>query len=168
MTNYYTPTVVEPLIPASDVTPLERLLLEEIFEVSEDHGRLYLSHETGPNDYPEIARDALERALAESSAFESRMNAHAAAALAAAPAEDGHVFLELDRIGASPDAILQDIVRRSTTLKYLIVLCAFTCAKMRPDGFGGAVTLITADAILAKSTHDALAELMAEAGIAND
>lgn len=165
MADYHTPTVVEPLIPACDVTPLERLLLEDVFDVDEEVGGLYLCHAIGTNDYPEADRAAVERALAESRGFDSRINAHVAAVLAAAPTDDP-VLIELDRVGACPDVILQDIVRRSPTLRYVTVTCAFTCSKMRMDGFGGAVTLITPDAILSKSTTDMLGELMDQAGVA--
>lgn len=161
MADYHTPTIVEPEIPVLDVTSLERLLLGEIFECETNGDRLYLCHAEGANDYLDVRRADLANALAESTATESRMNAHAAAA----PSSDEWVSLELDRAGASFDTILQDIVRRSPTLKYLLVVCSFTCSKMRPDGFGGAVTLITPDAILSKSTHDLVGELMAEAGV---
>jgi hypothetical protein len=36
---------------------------------------------------------------------------------------------------------------------------------MRPDGFGGMATVITADEITGKSTHDIISELLEEAGI---
>lgn len=73
----------------------------------------------------------------------------------------------MDRVEACASLILQDIVRRSPRVSYVVVICAFTCSKMRMDGFGGAVTLITADAILGKSTTDLLGELMDEAGLAD-
>lgn len=166
MADYHDPTVVEPLIPTSAVTPLERLLLGELFEVEEEDGGLYLCHPFGTDDYPQVARTELEGALAKSLAAVSRINDYVAAALAAAPASDP-LPLELDRVEACASLILQDIVRRSTTLSYIVVTCAFTCSKMRMDGFGGAVTLITADAILGKSTTDLLGELMDEAGLAD-
>jgi hypothetical protein len=40
---------------------------------------------------------------------------------------------------------------------------AITCSKMAPDGFGGMVVLITADAVLGKSTEDMLCDLMDQA-----
>jgi hypothetical protein len=36
---------------------------------------------------------------------------------------------------------------------------------MRPDGFGGMAVLITADRIMNKSTHDLIAEFLAETGL---
>jgi hypothetical protein len=37
---------------------------------------------------------------------------------------------------------------------------------MRPDGFGGMAVLITADAIVGKSTSDLLEDFLVEAGLA--
>lgn len=49
--------------------------------------------------------------------------------------------------------VLQDIVRRSPDLDHLTVTMAFTCSKMRPDGFGGLAMLITASTIRSESTY---------------
>lgn len=165
MADYQSPTVIEPTIPVSDVTPLERLLLEHVYEIEEEDDRLYLSEWDGPNDYPEIARDALERALQASRACPSRIGPHVATLLAAS--SDDPLAVPLDLIASSSDLILQDIVRRSSTLEYLAITTAFTCTKMRADGFGGAVTLVAADAIFTKSTTDILGEFLDAAGIAD-
>ncbi len=60
---------------------------------------------------------------------------------------------------------IQDIVRRSTTLRYVTAVSSFSCSKMRPDGFGGMAVLITADRIVGKSTSDILEDFLAEAGL---
>ena len=44
------------------------------------------------------------------------------------------------------------------------MVSAFTCSRMRPDGFGGMATVITADAIRGKSTGDILADFLDQAG----
>ena len=80
--------------------------------------------------------------------------------LAAAPADDTEI--EIDFSGTSWEFIFQDIVRRSATLRYVTAVTSFTCSKMRPDGFGGMAVLITADAILGKSTNDILEDFLAE------
>lgn len=49
------------------------------------------------------------------------------------------------------------------TLDEIVVTTSFTCSKMRPDGFGGAVTLITAETISGKSTTDMLDDLQSDA-----
>lgn len=51
-------------------------------------------------------------------------------------------------------------MRRSSTLTYVSAVSSFTCSRMRADGFGGAVVIITADAILGKSTNDLLQEFI--------
>jgi hypothetical protein len=63
--------------------------------------------------------------------------------------------------------MLQDIVRRSATISEIVVTTAFTCTKMRPDGFGGSVMLITADVIRYRSTTDILEEFWNEAAKAS-
>ena len=40
---------------------------------------------------------------------------------------------------------------------------AFTCSKMRPDGFGGMATLITAKEIISESTNGLLEKWLADA-----
>ncbi|MBL0000494.1 MAG: hypothetical protein IPO97_05535 [Sphingomonadales bacterium] len=45
--------------------------------------------------------------------------------------------IELDECGDLWADVLQDIVRRSPDLDHLTVTMAFTCSKMRPDGFVG-------------------------------
>ena len=50
MANYYTPIVVQPAIPAIDLTALERLLLAEIFDMPIDDEALYLCSDEGVSD----------------------------------------------------------------------------------------------------------------------
>jgi galactokinase len=56
-------------------------------------------------------------------------------------------------------------VRRSATLRYVTAVSAFTCSRMRPDGFGGMAVLITADAVIGKSTNDIIGDFLNEAGL---
>jgi hypothetical protein len=71
--------------------------------------------------------------------------------------------LELDLSAEDFAFIFQDIVRRSPTLAYVTVEAAFTCSKMRSDGFGGMATLITADDVLSQSTTGLLEQWLADA-----
>jgi hypothetical protein len=73
--------------------------------------------------------------------------------------------IDLDLSGTSWEFLLKDIVKRSTTLSYVSVITAFTWSKMRPDGFGGMIVLITRDAIVGKSTNDLLEDFLAAAGL---
>jgi len=80
--------------------------------------------------------------------------------------QDGH--LDLDLSETSWEFIAQDIVRRSSTLRYVSAVSSFTCSRMRPDGFGGAVVVISADAILGKSTNDLLEEFIEQVAPGSD
>lgn len=164
MADYFTQVVVQETIPNADITPLERLLLTQMFSAEPDGDGLYFFAADAVSDMITVERHALESALAQSLALgESHAVAYVAARLSDQDEDDSHI--DLDMGGTSWEFFLQDIVRRSTRLHYLTVVASFTCSKMRPDGFGGAATLITAEKILGKSTHDLIAEFLTEAGI---
>lgn len=161
MADYYAPTVVQPTIPNADMTPLEHLLLSNIFDAEPDGDGWYFSADECPADMIWLSRTELESALAESLNFESEANAYIRKCLADSP--EGEVEIELDLSLTSWEFIFQSIVRRSTTLTYITAVASFTCSKMRPDGFGGMAVLITADAIMGKSTEDILHDFLDEA-----
>ena len=149
MADYYAPTVVQPTIPNADMTPLELLLLSNIFDAEPDGDGWYFSAYERPADMIWLSRIELESALAESSNFESKANTHIEKYLADSP--EGEVEIELDLSITSWEFIFQSIVRRSATLTYITAVTSFTCSKMRPDGFGGMAVLITADVIKGKA-----------------
>jgi hypothetical protein len=162
MADYFTPTVIQPAIPAGDITPLERLLLSHIFNAEPDGDGLYFYTEEGPADMIWLDRSPLEAALAQSTAAsESTATTVVTGQLAQIPADN--VEIELDFSDRCWESIFQDIVRRSKTLRYVTAVSAFTCSKMRPDGFGGMAVLITPAAVLGKSTSDIIENLLAEA-----
>jgi hypothetical protein len=163
MADYFSPTVVQPSIPITDMTPLERLLLGLIFDAEPDGEDLYLHAEFGPSDIVGLPIDHLRAAFEASAAVPSRVASHVAEQLARTPEDETEI--EIDLTDPSWEIMLQDIVRRSTCLRSITVISSFTCSKMRPDGFGGVVALITADRIFRKSTGDLLAEFLAEAGL---
>lgn len=72
-------------------------------------------------------------------------------------------YLDIDMSEPVWSSILQDILRRSATIDEIVVTTSFTCSRMRPDGFGGAVILITADTISGNSTSQMIKDLRAEA-----
>ena len=110
-----------------------------------------------------VTRAELEAALASSPDVESAAHLYVTEQLAAANADASEIDLDLS--GTSWEFFFQDIVKRSKTLTYVSVVAAFTCSKMRPDGFGGMAVLITRDAIVGKSTNDLLEDFLAEAGL---
>lgn len=114
-----------------------------------------------------IGRAALEAALAASELdVDNTANAFVSKLLADLKddeLQDDH--LDVDFSETSWDSILQDIVRRSSTLRYVSAVSSFTCSRMRPGGFGGAVVVISADAILGKSTTDLLEEFIEQVAL---
>jgi len=162
MAEYFSPTVVQPPIPERDVTPLERLLLSHMFDCELcDEGLYFFSQET-PREDVVLSRDELRRACDASRGIPSTVYDYVHAQAAIDDGDPAHV--EIDMSGTSWEFIFQDVVRRSPTLRYVTVVSAFTCTKMRPDGFGGMAVLITAGAIKGKSTADILLDLLEEAG----
>ena len=110
-----------------------------------------------------FAQAELETALAASQTASSEANVYVAESLAPLPTDQAEIDLDLS--DTSWEFLFQDIVRRSPRLRYVTAVTSFTCSKMRPDGFGGMAVLITADAIVGKSTNDILEDLLAEAGL---
>ena len=161
MADYLSPTVVQPFIPNADMTPLERLLLMQIFESESDSDGLYFFAESSPEELITLPIEALRNALAASDGVVSETATLVIERLEGVSEDDSHV--EFDLSMTSWEFIFQDIVKRSATLDHVSVVSAFTCTKMRPDGFGGMAILITADAIRGKSTGDILSDFMDEA-----
>jgi hypothetical protein len=162
MADYYTPTVLQQSIPDADMTPLERLLLSHVFDAKRDGDGWYFFSEQGPADMLYVERAALEAALAASqSTAESAANTFVKEHLPDPQRGDPlSSHLDLDLSTTSWEFIMQDIVKRSPTLDYVSAVSSFTCSKMRPDGFGGAVVLISANEIMGKSTSDLLEEFI--------
>jgi len=161
MPNYYFTTVIQQSIRNADMSPLERLLLTQIFEWEQDDEGLYFFASEGSCDMICVARHELEATLSASEGYESSVISVVKDGLAETPEAESDI--ELDFSMTSWEPIFQDIVRRSSTLTQITAMTAFTCSKMRPDGFGGMAILITADVILGKTTDDILCELMDQA-----
>ncbi|MDQ0333556.1 hypothetical protein QFZ88_005938 [Mesorhizobium sp. YL-MeA3-2017] len=173
MADYHSPTVVQPSIPAVDITPLERLILGLAFDTEDDAGGVYFHSWCGPSDVVTLSVDDLRTALeASRTETESCIAKHVGMLLARHDEDAGDdppddIDVDLTDGDAGWDRMLQDIVRRSTTTAEIVVTTAFTCTKMRPDGFGGSVMLITAEAVRYRSTTDILEEFWNEAAKAS-
>jgi hypothetical protein len=169
MADYHSPTVVQPNIPAADMTPLERLILDLVFDAENEACGIYYHSWCGPSDVVTPSVDVLRTACAAShEQGESSIGKYVIALLARYDADasgDPPDDIDVDLTGSDTgwDQMFQDIVRRSVSIKEIVVMTAFTCTKMRPDGFGGSVMLITADAIRYRSTTDILEEFWNEA-----
>lgn len=161
MADYYTPTVVEPFIPLSALLPIERLFLARVFDEEIADETAYYYSEDGANDLIFLAAKDVRAALGAASPDTSRL---AQKLLEEQPeAIPGEDDIELDMCGDLWAHVFQDIVRRSPDLDHLTVTMAFTCSKMRLDGFGGLAMLITAETIRAESTNTLFGRFYAEA-----
>ena len=173
MADYHSPTVVQPSIPGVDITPLERLILGLAFDTEDDAGGVYFHSWCGPSDVVTLSVDDLRTALeASRTETESCIGKHVGMLLARHDEDAGDdppddIDVDLTDGDAGWDRMLHDIVRRSTTIAEIVVTTAFTCTKMRPDGFGGSVMLITAEAVRYRSTTDVLEEFWNEAAKAS-
>lgn len=161
MADYYTPTVVEPMIPSAAALPVEALFLAQVFDAESSDGLTYYFSEQGACDLvffdPADVRDALGATDHSSSRLVAKLLEDHAEALA------GDQEFAFDLAGDMWPEVLQDIVRRTPELGELTVTMAFTCSKMRPDGFGGLAMLITAGAIRSGSTHTLFETFYSEA-----
>jgi hypothetical protein len=158
MADYFTPTVVQQTIPTR-ITPLEIILLSYVFSGEVHAGGWYFFAEQAPSDFLFIPRREIEDGLNASRHVTGEANTKIEELLAEQPE------LEVDMSVGSYEFILQDIVRRSTTLEYINVVSAFTCSKMRPDGFGGMAVLITPETVKGKSTLDFIQDFLVEEGL---
>jgi hypothetical protein len=151
MADYYTPTVVDPMIPLAAMLPIERLFLSQVFDEELTSEAAYYCSEDGARDLISLAaseiRTALDAATPETSRLAQKLIDEQSDAIL------GEDDIDLDMCGDLWADVLQDIVRRSPDLDHLTVTMAFTCSKMRPDGFGGLAMLITASTIRSESTH---------------
>lgn len=166
MADYYTPTVIDPMIPLTAILPIERLFLAQVFSEEVEGETAYYFSDDGASDFitldAEAVRSALDATSAETSSLAKKLlDDHGEAFL-------GDEDIELDECGDLWADVLQDIVRRSPDLDHLTVTMAFTCSKMRPDGFGGLAMLITADTMRSGSTNTLFDRFYAEANEAGE
>mgnify|MGYP000010416105 FL=1 len=151
MADYYSPTVVDPMIPLAAMLPIERLFLSQVFDEELTSEAAYYCSEDGARDLISLSsaevRAALDAATPETSRLAQKLIDEQADAIL------GEDDFELDECGDLWADVLQDIVRRSSDLDHLTVTMAFTCSKMRADGFGGLAMMITANSIRSESTH---------------
>jgi len=163
MADYRSPTVVQQMIPGSDMTSLEHLLLTNIFDAEAHEDKLYLSTYESPAALIWVDRAELEAALAAPENAIYKKVADFAEDLQKAPASETTIMLDVSMM--SWEEMLQNIIKRSSALKYISAVTSYTCSKMEVHGWGGYVVLITANIISGKGTDDMLNEMLEEAGI---
>lgn len=167
MAGYPSPTVIQPVIPLIDVSPLERLLLCHMMQFEDEGEELYLFAELSIDLMPAVSLAQLRAAYMQSGDFESRIMPYVRDILDISHDDDDAADIELNLTarhnGAPFESILQDIIRRSSTLTYLSLTTAYVCSKMRPDGFGGRATLVTEAFVRSQSTDDLMESFIYEA-----
>lgn len=165
MADYFSQTVIRPDIPRAAMTALEYKILTEMFDHEAVGDDVYFCASDGPNDLLFLDMSEVKALLDEDEGIASGLADLVRKELAERNPDDAELDLDMSMIGF--EGIFQDIVQRSA-LDYVEVEAAWTCSKMRPDGFGGAATLITADAIESISTagwlEQAIAGLTGDAG----
>lgn len=158
MADYHSPTVVRPSIPLAAITPLEHALLCQMFEHESDGDTVYFFSENGPSDTVWLDIADLKIMLDGEPTPSGPVAQMIRAKLAEAGPDETELELDLSDLGGA--AIFQQIVRRCDQLDHVVTTSAWTCTRMRPDGFGGGVTVVTADQILSSSTNEMEARLL--------
>jgi hypothetical protein len=161
MADYYSPTVVQQVIPLSDMTPLELWLLSLIFDAVPTGDGLYFSASEGPRDIISIDLADLREAIKASAAFTGTATRIATEALN--KHDSNASYVEIDASMGWWEQVFQDIITRSHTVDHISVITAFTCSRMRLDGFGGLVILITKASVRSKSLDEVLMDFLTEA-----
>jgi len=140
MTNYHSPTVVVPNIPVVDVHDNERLLLNLVFqhEICPDK----------PDDVYFFAEDQLNLFLTLKPQEWVQINTLLVEM--GEPEVIGTDTIEFDVSFIAK--VFQRIIKRSQTVDRVEIITSYTCDKMRPDGFGGGIVVITAEAVESFST----------------
>ncbi|MBV1702882.1 MAG: hypothetical protein KGQ46_13795 [Hyphomicrobiales bacterium] len=159
MADYYSQTVIQQNIPISDMTVLERLVLEAMFQSDVENHALYFYHDEGPHEVIYLDRKELV------AANDPKIDTGTLGTLildAINEAAPDSADIEVDLTAISWEVILQPIIARSSTLTYLTIVTSWTCSKMRPDGFGGMATLVTADIIESQSTYEIVEQWIGE------
>lgn len=158
MVDYFSPTVVRPSIPTATITPLELAVLSQMFESEPDGDTIYFFASEGPADTVRIDIEELKAALAACPETASTLADLVRKELAGIEPEACEIDLDLSDLGEA--AIFRDIVRRCDQLDTVTIVSAWTCSKMRSDGFGGGITVVTAEHILSSSTAQLEGELL--------
>ena len=67
MADYYTPTVIDPMIPLAAMLPIERLFLSLVFDETVEGETAYYSSSDGANDLIGLEADVVRAALDDTS-----------------------------------------------------------------------------------------------------
>jgi hypothetical protein len=159
MTDSFATTIIGARIPLADVTPLEQLFLAEIFTCEGDgvHASYFAPEAPASVICPPYL--ALTEARWASAYTESRLNRFVIETLMRYGQVDTDVEIAVDR--RLWETILQDIVRRSSSLPYVPVVTVYPAASPTDWGAGGDASFITADEVRSISTTGFLDDAIA-------
>lgn len=157
MADYHSPTIVRPDIPRAAMSLLEHRLLIGMFSHEGGEDAVYFFAKDYVNDLLHLDLPEVHRLLEDDPFPDSYAVTVIREHLRKLDPAEGELALDMSVIGY--EGIFQDIVKRCDALDDVEVVAAWTCTKMRPDGFGGMATLITADAIETISTASFLDEV---------
>lgn len=157
MADYHSPTIVRPDIPRAAMTLLEHRLLIGMFSHEGGEDEVYFFAEDYVNDLLHLDLAEVHQLLEVDPFPDSYAVTAIRDHLRKLDPAEGELALDMSVIGY--EGIFQDIIKRCDALDDVEVVAAWTCTKMRPDGFGGMATLITADAIETMSTASFLDEV---------
>ena len=160
MADYYTQTVIHQHIPERLIAPFELLLLAEIFESDRHDDSFYYYASERPNDFITID----PRVLCATLAISPRKIPPpllAQTATCRMPCRTFRISISTSQprpIETAPTSSSSrtSCAGRKGELPYLTIAAAYTCSKMRADGFGGMAIIITPRGILYQSTYDVL------------
>ncbi|WP_454858745.1 hypothetical protein [Rhizobium binxianense] len=165
MNDLETTVVITPAIPIGDMTPLERLVLSHVFDAGPTDEGLLLYSDRGAVSRLRFRADDLVNAYAASRhVAHSDINRIAARCWTLWCEEDepGEV-IDMDLTETSFEFMLRDIVVRSSLLSEIRVLEWYRHPSQNPDSFGVKIMLVTAVAIVGRSSDDLLEEMRNEA-----
>lgn len=161
MADYFHPTVVTPPLPSDAISLLEVLVLTQMYDWEHRGDRLYFFNKAGRPSAIELhvkeIVDLIEAAPEDAGRLPECLRTHLASLK---PEETAFEVEVTDNLDVN---IFQDILRRCEDIDHITVTSAWTCSRMKEDGFGGAVTVITADRALTKTTTDLARSLFEQA-----
>jgi hypothetical protein len=158
MANYYIQTVVHQTIPPACMTPLETAILTQVFQYEEeDDGSLYLFAEESPSSSIVIDQSMIDRgADGFRKAIEDSRERSPELVQAVEKVWTGEADLDVEELGGYEPIFLEIIRREKNKIEggCFAIEQSFTCSKMRSDGFGGAMTMVTPEGVQGISTQE--------------
>lgn len=153
MADYYTPTVIVPNIPVSELTSFEKYILEQYFDSEVSEGTIYFKQRDivyGDSSH----RVGLLRAILDEYNPEVNSQSREIWDLIVDNELSEDMLIPIDLNEDYLVKLLEGVVERSKVLKRIDIVQSYMCSKMRSDGFGGKRIIITKDSTDIIDTND--------------